>query len=445
MKKLFLIAAVLFFSPVTIFACSCLRGEPAYEFNRAELVFIGRLRGGTEKFRLGDRQLEAGKVRFAVEEVFKGQEAQEFTLQVDSALNTSCAYGMIRGERYLVYAFRHEQELRTGMCTRTILMTSKYVAEDLKFLRNLPPPGVGGAIKGILAADLKDSGRHPLRDIRVKIINADGQVITVFTDAAGEFKATQLKPGKYKVEPDLPANYVVENKFVEVDVADRGLAYASFEAKIDSRVSGRVIDADGNAFNSIHLKMVEGGKTVFGYSTGEDGVFEVEGAPLGQYLIYVELESNDYSKRKPYYYPGTFEREKAAVIRVGLGEKVEGLEFRLPAGYLVRTIEGEVVWDDGTPAANVEVALLCPKSTDANGFKLTMRPPATQTDEHGRFRMEGITGEHYWLEARGRKEGKKPGEVIEKHSAGEKISFGESVKNVKLKLSEEGYFGGCPE
>lgn len=79
MRKLLLIAVFCLFStPATVFACSCLTGEPAYEFNRARLVFIGRMLGGTEKIQVGirsgnPRTVEAGKVRFAVEEVFKGK------------------------------------------------------------------------------------------------------------------------------------------------------------------------------------------------------------------------------------------------------------------------------------------------------------------------------------------------------------------------------------
>ncbi|HEU0253080.1 MAG TPA: hypothetical protein VFR12_08580 [Pyrinomonadaceae bacterium] len=127
-------------------------------------MFIGRMIGGTEKFRLWNNALEAGQVRFAVEEVFKGQAAAVFTVNVASLLNTSCAYGMQRGQRYLVYAIRSEYGLYTGGCTRTILMTQEGVDEDLKFLRNLPPPGVGGELTGVISADLNDSSTNPLSD-----------------------------------------------------------------------------------------------------------------------------------------------------------------------------------------------------------------------------------------------------------------------------------------
>lgn len=450
MKKVFLIAVFCFFStPATIFACSCLHGEPAHAFNDARLVFIGRMLGGTEKVEVKTQSgepltLEAGNLRFAVEEIFKGQAAQEFTVQVSSNLGTSCGpYGLRRGARYVVYAYAKGDAFYTGVCTRTNTLDNKYAEEDLKFLRNLPPAGVGGTLEGGITVNVGDSGSHPLADVRIKIVHADGQTITAFTNKDGTYKVTQLKPGKYKVEPDLPPNYDTENKSVEVEVDDRGKAYASFEVHIDGRVSGRAIDRQGNPFNSMTLQLAGEGKSIWGHSSGEDGRFEVDGTPPGEYVLFVEMQGNDYSKRKPYYYPGTFDRTKATVIRVGLGETVEGLEFRLPNGYIVKSIEGEVTWADGTPAANVEVALLCPQSTGANGFRLESRPTATNTDDQGRFRLEGVTGETYWLEARGTRAGKNGGEEVRMHSPARKISLGDTMKNVRLVLSKAGYVGGC--
>src|SRR5688572_28641571 len=370
MKKVFIVIATLclFSIPSTVFACSCATGDPPVEFNRAKAVFIGRMLGGTEKLSIKGqgakpRVIEAGNVRFAVEEVFKGGVEDEATIIIASNEGTSCGpYGLQRDQRYLVYAYadqKDEKILYSGVCTRTMTTDSKYAKDDLDFLRNLPPPGVGGNIRGRIWADLRAGGATPLSDIRVNIRTGDEQPITVFTDKEGQFEVKQLKAGKYKVEPEFPANYTSERKYAEVNVDDRGTAGVGFEVYIDGRVSGRMVDTEGNTFNSIFLKMVGAGKTVYGHSNGEDGGFEVKGAPAGEYILYVELQSTDYKENKHYYYPGTFEREKAAVIRVGKGEKIEGLEFPLPDGFKVRTVEGEVLWKDGTIAANVEVMLLC--------------------------------------------------------------------------------------
>ena len=369
----------------------------------------------------------------------------EVTIGISSNKGTSCGpYGLKGGERYLVYAYaseRDEKQLRTGVCTRTGSVSSKYAKVDLDFLRNLPPAGVGGNLRGRIWADLKEPGANPLRDVRVKIISADEQVITAFTDGEGKFFVKQLKPGKYRVEPDFPPNYNSENKSFEVDVDDRGTASVGFEVYIDGRVAGRVIDKEGNTLNSVFFHLVEGERDVYGHSTRDDGGFEVKGVPPGQYLLYINLENADYAT-KAYYYPGTFEREKAEMIRVGLGENIAGLEFRLPPSFLVRTIEGEVVWSDGAPAANVEVILICAKSNEQTGFKITTIPERVKTDDKGQFRLEILTSETYWLEARGGKENKK-GEMIPMHSPRLKISTIENLKNLKLTISKQGFAGDC--
>ncbi len=89
MKRIFIATAALcfFLIPSTAYACSCATGEPPFEFNRARAVFIGRMLGGTEKISLKDQngksyRIEAGEVRFAVEEVFKGDIANRITIEI---------------------------------------------------------------------------------------------------------------------------------------------------------------------------------------------------------------------------------------------------------------------------------------------------------------------------------------------------------------------------
>ena len=122
MKKPCLIALplCLFLFPATILACSCLRQGPAYSFNDAKVVFIGRVLGGTQKFSVKGgtgimSEIEAGQVRFSVEEIFKGSNAEELTIQVDSHAGTSCGlYGLKRGERYVVYAYASKLDDKEG-------------------------------------------------------------------------------------------------------------------------------------------------------------------------------------------------------------------------------------------------------------------------------------------------------------------------------------------
>lgn len=174
---------------------------------------------------------------------------------------------------------------------------------------------------------------------------------------------------------------------------------------------------------------------------GEDGVFSFFGVPPGEYLIYLEMQGTDYKKNKNYYYPGTFVQAEATPIKVELGGKVEDLLFTLPKEYKVRTLAGQVVWEDGKPAAEVEVMLLCPQSVKANGRAIEFTPPSVKTDEQGRFELEGFTGEVYWLEARATK--KQNSKMVEVHSPTMKIAPTVNLDNLKVILSELGFSKGC--
>jgi len=87
--------------------------------------------------------------------------------------------------------------------------------------------------------------------------------------------------------------------------------------------------------------------------------------------------------------------------------------------------------------------LLCPQSSKRGGFTIEFSPTTTHTDAEGRFLLEGFTGETYWLEARGPIIEGKNGELTGVHSLTKKIVTIESMKNIRLVLSEPGMHGKC--
>lgn len=394
----------------TTYACSCGPGDPPAAFNSAKAVFIGRVLDGSQQVKFEDPEgesgiLEAGQVRLAVESTFKGAALSEITLAVDSNEGTSCGpYGLVRGERYIVYAYASEKDpavLLTGVCTRTTRIDSPSAAEDLKFLGNLPPAGSGATIRGSVWADLKDGKTTPLSDITVTIRGTGDTRIATKTDIDGAFTVTGLRPGTYRVEPEFPPHYTSRQTFEEVTAEDLGAVDVAFEATLDGLISGRFVDVDGRGFDSAFLKVEGGGLSSYGHSTGENGRFEADGLPPGEFVISVEMQHREYPLNKPYYYPGTFSRLEAKAVKLRPGETAENLVFRLPAGYRVRTIEGRVLDADGAPAVDAEVLLLCPRSSEPGGYSIESRPPGTRTDDQGRFSIGALSGETYWIEARG--------------------------------------------
>jgi hypothetical protein len=152
MKSILLLLSAglaLLISPPKTIACKCFEVATCDSYGKASSVFTGRMLGGSEEVDIegetsSGRIFEAGKVRFAVEEVFKGTLGLQAEVTVESMKSTSCGpYGLLRGGEYLIYAYGDSGSLSTGVCTRTRLLMQ--AAEDLAFLKSLPPEGAGGS------------------------------------------------------------------------------------------------------------------------------------------------------------------------------------------------------------------------------------------------------------------------------------------------------------
>lgn len=457
MNKLFLLLALLLASLAhsPVYACSCANLGPPIVFNQAKAVFIGKVLDGTESWQRkaqdgNSPQIVAGIVRVAVEEVFKGNLSGEVIVNVASMKGTSCGdYGLERNVSYIIYAYggRDGNGLHDGPCSRTRQASGEYAKEDLDFLRNLPAPGTGGNLQGHIWADLKAGSATPLPNVKINIRVEEKLVSVVRTDSKGFFEVKKLQPGSYRIEPEFPENYITERKSVEVTIEDRGTAEVGFEAYLNGTVLGTVVDRDGQGFNEAILRLVEkgveNGKYIYGNSIGDDGSFSVSGVPPGEYVLCLEFQGRDFGNNKRFYYPGTYEADEAATIKVELGGNVEGLRFLLPEEFKVRTIQGQVVWKDGKPAANVEVMLLCPRSAKEDGFAVESSPPRARTDEEGKFEIEGFTGEVYWIESRGAEPNGNAEKSTDVHSVPKKLTLVENVKGLRLSLSEKGFSGGC--
>jgi hypothetical protein len=118
--------------------------------------------------------------------------------------------------------------------------------------------------------------------------------------------------------------------------------------------------------------------------TKADGVFTMRDAPTGTVRV-VANKRGDRSGSTPFgkvYYPGTEDASKAGVVTIRDGEKVEGVEIRVPQLDKRIFITGRVVYRDGTPAKKISVHL----ADGGYGVRLA------ETDETGAFRAPLLTG-----------------------------------------------------
>jgi len=231
-------------------ACSCVGPAPVCNaYGEAAAVFVGRLievippqpippaqgqpgEGDLHAARVNrlarrpagiarDYPEMANRLRFAVEEVFAGEDKSEIEIQTHTQ-SSACGRSFTQGERYLVYTHRRKNSgpLITTICDRTRLAAE--AQEDLAFLRSLPTKGVGGNLE-IALSQLGPEPRPfvPLGGIRL-VVATEAHSVEAFTDVAGRAHLEALPTGRYRVHAFLPDVLAEAYPPREIQVNDGG-------------------------------------------------------------------------------------------------------------------------------------------------------------------------------------------------------------------------------
>lgn len=425
------------------YGCVCVELTPEKAFENAKVVFIGKMVEGTEK-NVGEasddskRKLEAGDVTFEIDGLdgYKGINSRgTITLKVPSYKGTSCGpYGLIPGESYVVYAYDSddgsEKTLFTGACTRTALLSE--AKEDIEFFRRLQEIGYG-TIKGYVSLAthrLENSEGEPygLPDIKLRLTGPD-TALTLEIDKFGNFETTGLRAGTYLLTPELPPNYESRTQSEEVTISGRPTVYRSFTIQHKGRVTGVVQDAEGTTYNVSSIYLENSNTKVPGELLSQNGRFEIQGVPAGEYVMYMELLRNDTYETRKYYYPGTYDGTQAAKLKVGSSEVKDVSKFTLPGEFRIRTVSGIVLSPDGKPVTNGIVTFRNVGNLWKNRFIPRNLPGFVRTDSNGRFSLKVIDGMSYLLLALNTSS-----DAAAIRCATKEILLGKSVDGVKLVL-----------
>lgn len=446
----------------TVNACSCATpGLACEKFGYSTAVFLGKaIRGSikkTYKDEAGKRHLFIeGNVIFEIEEAFSGVKGRK---TVTVGTGGPCGTAFLQGGRYLIYAGgENADQLGTGMCAGNRPLEE--AADDLRFLRTLPPEGSGARLFGEITRMTKDKDaegnrkREGLSGIKLTIKSSNGETLTAETDQQGKYEITGLKPGEYKVEADLPDGYKKGqyNSEQEFSVKDRGCANVSFWAQSDNRIIGRVLEADGSIPKKVRLSLIEATQKETGISRrdeaahayfdakeerNKDGRFEF-GYPYaleaGEYFLGINISENpdEGAPYAPTYYPGVTDRAQATILKVELGTVIDDIVFQLPPKLHKQEVRGVVIWPDGRPVANAEVYLQdeTRPGWSVNGFQ--------KTDAQGRFTLIGYVGFNYEIIAEAEKYPNAPeGKKQEMRAEPYKIKLTNDVAGIKIVLTKE--------
>jgi hypothetical protein len=364
-----------------------------------------------------------------VEKVFKGKLKVRDEIVFGQGGGADCIWTFDEesvGEQFLFYLTRPEKlatdDLFAGKqaglwfgfgCGRSRGLA--HATEDLLYLENIAKVRGKTRISGTLGGGFT----YPDIDIdgkKIKIIGPKKTYVTK-TDKNGIFEIYDLPPGKYFVEPEIPAGWKIDPYWlrysqnvagddlgrpemksprqVAVMLEPKQHASVDIVLTIENSVRGRVLDPKGKGMYGVCVYMLRPGQDAWGPSdcTDEKGRFDITQIPEGEYVL-VANQDGKPSYREPFpriFYPNVTERERAAVINIRPGEKITDLDIVIPKLEETVTITGVLQYSDRKPVVEKWVK-----------FKVTTPDEKVdgdvneKTDNAGRFTLtvlKGLTGE----------------------------------------------------
>ncbi len=356
----FLLFALLLIVAVPGWACSCTGHGGCRPVGHQDTLFLGKvlsrdsitLPPGTNGIPFA---IQKNLFRIVVIETFAGLQkvGESITIETGNG-GGNCGYPFRVGDTYLVDAYSAKESIQGYLGTGICSLTGPEVVRmpELRQLRawaaHQPLPTLTGTVGVSAGGGFADEAHfRPLPDIALVVTGAGSRPATqVKTDAQGVYTVPYLAPGKYTIEPRLPANLStwqteIEQKPFEVTIPDAAPSSGSDAATQDrgsadqvacvqsidvlpsGSISGRVTDPEGRPVRGfLSTENVDNSGAGQGASgeTETDGTFTLHFLPNGNYRLTLVLNNNF---QKPWYYPGTFDRTQAQVLSLDDGEHRE--------------------------------------------------------------------------------------------------------------------------
>ena len=469
-RVLFIISILIGLACTTAAQCRTEESAPCKQYEGADAIFIGAVKAihYSEPIYESRRWQREKTTLFEVKEHFKGigekqteiaittfeylRESRTEKTTFEKQPNQGCVfYEFNEGESYLVYASKAGQEKKDGFVVWFGQAIPSAEADGaVKYLRNRQAGHHSATLYGRvvrkmrpLGDDLGNMPKRPFRNIQVELQSATQRFVTT-TDEKGYYLFSDIPPGQYSINCDLPVRLEVEMDARKLTLSAQSCKEHNIEALTTGQISGTVLNHEGKPkFAEVELVVAEEANSPkprrFVVSAGwQSGKFEFKHIPPAQYFLGVNLSKlcrpgyhgEDFSCRPRTYYPGVSDLAQATLITLTEGEQLKDFDFRLSAPFSTRTISGFASLPDGKPAASAEISLMIVQgeSVEVGGF--------TKTDEYGRFSISAYNDLKSWISANVKVKGK------DWHSEPVDLSTGNEVNEIKLVLSSSGKF--CP-
>src|SRR5215469_8302103 len=274
------------------------------------------------------------KITLNISERFRGNSGNSVVVQTDTS---DCAYPFEVGHEYLVFANESQGNLTVTTCSAT--QPAQMAIARIFQLRALgdktPLPSIFGSV-GTSPLRRDPTGWEQVRPMPGLTVTARSDSAEYRTQTAddGLYAFQGLPSGRYQLSVAAPpGRRAFWGGSAERPGASPGIPCAmNFEVFWDGLISGTVLGGDGQPASGMITAQYIGPETLpagpFGGQV-KDGRFEIPRLPPGRYrLMFLPIVAG----RPPgpaIYYPGTQVPSSAALIEVGEGAHVDGLQFTI--------------------------------------------------------------------------------------------------------------------
>jgi hypothetical protein len=357
MKRLLLITFFLLFGNVSVPACVCSDNGPSVceSYGNAHSVFIGSVRAVERVKKMDDlfhEVVDSQRADVQVERVFKGNLPAKVVLRTHGS---DCDPEYKEGERWLFFAYHSKTAgiWEIAYCDRSTLV--EHANDDLLYLKGLPKSASRTRIAGTIKhyEDDPEEGFKLIGGIaglKVSIVGAD-KTYEVYTDMNGVYEMYGLAPGKYSIRPEIPLGlklhfpmpngpitYVDKTQW-QLDLHEKSCGGSDFVLMSDTSIKGKVYGADGKPLPDVCLELRPAYRKAGPYfrvsdCTDHKGSYKLDDMPPGNYVIVINPDGKMGSADpvpRTIYYPGTFEWDKASIIRIVAGSHLQNYDIHIPA------------------------------------------------------------------------------------------------------------------
>jgi hypothetical protein len=200
-------------------------------------------------------------------------------------------------------------------------------------------------------------------------------------DKNGFFEIYDLPPGDYRVIPEVPFGWKVNNYMLDristgygplgltgatartqgipVRIEEKKHAALDLYFDIDTAIKGRILSTVGKPMKNVCVKAVSTDLKDDKYlgpsdCTNEKGEFVIEEMEAGTYFLVVN-DDGKLDEDEPFgtiFYPGVSELKDAGVVSVERGKYATGRDIQIPHSIELVTFRGKLVFSDGKPVSD---------------------------------------------------------------------------------------------